>query len=135
MLENWQRSGGVLILGYDMFRTLTTLGKKKTKAKQDIESMVRSLVNPGADLVICDEGHLLKNEDTAISKAMKLVKTKRRIVLTGTPLQNNLKECKIFWLYFFFLPLFIFSFHKSVSVIFSSIIFLALFYMFSANYT
>lgn len=62
--------------------------------KQMQESVKKCLVDPGADLVICDEGHLLKNEESALSKAMKLVKTMRRIVLTGTPLQNNLKECK-----------------------------------------
>ena len=96
MLESWQNTGGVLIIGYDMFRLLTNTEKRlRGKAKQDRESMMKSLVEPGADVVICDEGHLLKNEDTAISKAMNRVRTKRRIVLTGTPLQNNLKECKI----------------------------------------
>lgn len=92
MLESWQKTGGVLIIGYEMFRNLTSTGKKMRKAMQ--ESVLRSLVDPGADLVVCDEGHLLKNEESALSKAMKLVKTRRRIVLTGTPLQNNLKECK-----------------------------------------
>lgn len=81
-----------MIIGYEMFRNLTSTGKKMRKKMQ--ESVMQSLVDPGADLVICDEGHLLKNEDSALSKAMKLVKTMRRIVLTGTPLQNNLKECK-----------------------------------------
>lgn len=42
--------------------------------------------------MICDEGHLLKNEKTSISIAMNKIKTLRRIVLTGTPLQNNLRE-------------------------------------------
>ncbi|CAF5163600.1 unnamed protein product, partial [Rotaria sp. Silwood1] len=39
-----------------------------------------------------DEGHILKNSQTSIANCLSKIKTSRRIVLTGTPLQNNLLE-------------------------------------------
>lgn len=92
-IMEWHNDGGVMILGYEMFRNLTndTGTKLKKKIKQSLQT---SLVEPGPDLIICDEGHLLKNEKTSLSKSMNRIRTQRRIVLTGTPLQNNLKECK-----------------------------------------
>lgn len=85
-LNFWRREGGVLIMGYDMFRNLTNDSTKKFKKKQK-EIFLESLVNPGPDLVVCDEGHVLKNLKSALNKAMNRIKTKRRIILTGTPLQ------------------------------------------------
>ena len=92
-LNEWFEEGGVCILGYDMYRILTNEKAKGLRKKQR-EQLQQSLVDPGPDLVVCDEGHLLKNEKTSISKAVTRMRTLRRIVLTGTPLQNNLKECK-----------------------------------------
>lgn len=82
-----------MIIGYDMFRNLTAITKKRG-GKKIREQYLRGLIDPGADLVICDEGHLLKNSKTALSQAVTRIRTLRRIVLTGTPLQNNLNECK-----------------------------------------
>lgn len=92
MLESWQRTGGVLIIGYEMFRNLS--GTNNRMRKNTKESVRRCLIDPGPDIIVCDEGHLLKNEDTALSKCINRIKTLRRIVLTGTPLQNNLIECE-----------------------------------------
>ncbi|XP_060649165.1 transcriptional regulator ATRX homolog [Drosophila nasuta] len=90
-LHEWFEEGGVCILGYDMYRILANEKAKGLRKKQR-EQLQQALVDPGPDLVVCDEGHLLKNEKTSISKAVTRMRSKRRIVLTGTPLQNNLKE-------------------------------------------
>ncbi|RCN36533.1 protein, SNF2 family [Ancylostoma caninum] len=112
-LENWYNCEvpSVMIIGYDMFRILThddddnkkkRGGQKKPPSKRNkrllkLQQQFREfLQDPGPDLVVCDEAHKLKNDDSALSKTMVKIKTKRRICLTGTPLQNNLMECKCF---------------------------------------
>ena len=41
---------------------------------------------------IFDEGHVLKNADSQVSRKLVRIESKFRLLLTGTPLQNNLKE-------------------------------------------
>ncbi|KAK9453128.1 SNF2 family N-terminal domain-containing protein [Dipodascopsis uninucleata] len=43
------------------------------------------------DLVVCDEGHRIKNTNKSAA-ALRSLKTPRRILLTGTPIQNDLGE-------------------------------------------
>ena len=42
--------------------------------------------------LVVDEGHRLKNKDCRLMKELKSLNTKQRLLLTGTPLQNNLTE-------------------------------------------
>ncbi|EGT34723.1 hypothetical protein CAEBREN_12212 [Caenorhabditis brenneri] len=48
--------------------------------------------NFSLNYVIYDEGHMLKNCDSERYRGLMKVKGKRKILLTGTPLQNNLIE-------------------------------------------
>jgi len=41
---------------------------------------------------ILDEGHLLKNPKTATAKASRRLKAQHKLILTGTPIQNNVNE-------------------------------------------
>ncbi|XP_069552143.1 DNA repair and recombination protein RAD54B isoform X2 [Brachyistius frenatus] len=43
-------------------------------------------------LVICDEGHRLKNSTIKTSSALSSLSCHRRVILTGTPVQNDLQE-------------------------------------------
>ena len=43
-------------------------------------------------LVICDEGHRLKNSENQTYTALNAVDAQRRILLSGTPVQNDLLE-------------------------------------------
>ena len=43
-------------------------------------------------LVLCDEGHRLKNSENQTYKALMSLKAKRRVLLSGTPIQNDLLE-------------------------------------------
>lgn len=46
------------------------------------------------DYIILDEGHIVKNPSTKVSKAVHKIQSSHRLLLTGTPMQNHLTE---FW--------------------------------------
>eukprot|EP00929_Paragymnodinium_shiwhaense_P118902 TRINITY_DN907_c0_g2_i1.p1 TRINITY_DN907_c0_g2~~TRINITY_DN907_c0_g2_i1.p1 ORF type:complete len:1937 (+),score=753.68 TRINITY_DN907_c0_g2_i1:111-5921(+) len=44
------------------------------------------------DVVICDEAHKLKGISTLLGKSLRQLKSKTRLLLTGTPVQNSLQD-------------------------------------------
>ena len=44
------------------------------------------------DLIMCDEGHRLKNSENQTYQALSNSSAKRRVLLSGTPIQNDLLE-------------------------------------------
>ncbi|XP_058447981.1 uncharacterized protein LOC131428230 [Malaya genurostris] len=85
-----------LLIGYEAFRALVFYDVANRHGRRHSASVRvevrRYLINPGADLIILDEGHVIKNRKSLTNLAVSEVATKRRIILTGTPIQNNLNE-------------------------------------------
>ncbi|XP_062549056.1 transcriptional regulator ATRX-like isoform X2 [Armigeres subalbatus] len=85
-----------LVIGYEAFRSLVFYDARNKNGEQHSErirtEVRRILINPGADLIVLDEGHIIKNRKSQTNLSVSEVATKRRIILTGTPIQNNLNE-------------------------------------------
>ena len=70
------KSYSVMIIGYEKLRTV----------QEDLKK------GAGIDIVIADEGHRLKTAQNKSAMAIKSLNTERRIILSGTPVQNDLSE-------------------------------------------
>ena len=66
----------VMIIGYEKLRTV-------------IDELHEGR---GIDLVIADEGHRLKSQQAKSGIAIRSLSTARRVILSGTPIQNDLGE-------------------------------------------
>ncbi|EPQ65528.1 DNA-dependent ATPase [Blumeria graminis f. sp. tritici 96224] len=53
---------------------------------------VDGLKNTKIGLMLCDEGHRLKNGDSQTFTALNNLNVSRRVILSGTPIQNDLTE-------------------------------------------
>ena len=51
--------------------------------------------------MILDEGHKIKNTSTKCAKGVHYIKANHRLILTGTPIQNNMKVCLLLPFSFF----------------------------------
>ena len=75
--------------------------KKAAAAKPKKPAPARAPRKPAApkqrvdvtwDLVVTDEGHKLKNASTLVAKAARALPSRARLLLSGTPMPNNLDE-------------------------------------------
>lgn len=67
----------VMLIGYERIRTVAA----DLADKQD-----------DFDIIVCDEGHRLKSIANKSAQAIMTFNTERRIILSGTPIQNDLGE-------------------------------------------
>lgn len=76
MANKQLRSGTpVMIISYETFRNYATI-----------------MNSSEVGMVLCDEGHRLKNCENLTYQSLMGLQTKRRVLLSGTPIQNDLTE-------------------------------------------
>ncbi|KAL6279846.1 hypothetical protein ACE6H2_016727 [Prunus campanulata] len=85
-LYSWKKNRSILGITYRLFEQLC--GAQKTGSADEMGKIL--LEFPG--LVVFDEGHTPRNDQSHMWKALSEIKTKRRILLSGTPFQNNFQE-------------------------------------------
>lgn len=57
-----------------------------------VRNDVASLQGISWQYCILDEGHIIKNAKTKLTKAVKTIRANHRLILSGTPIQNNVLE-------------------------------------------
>lgn len=111
LVGNWKREFKKW-LPMNRINTLTLHSKNTaTKDKQDINNFARAkvyqvlimgyekilkmkteLAQTEFDLLICDEGHRLKNNSNKTLQALNSLNIEKKVLLSGTPIQNDLAE-------------------------------------------
>ncbi|EAN96409.1 putative DNA repair and recombination protein RAD54 [Trypanosoma cruzi] len=76
IISRFDGEGDVLVISYDQLR----------------KYIARISTLRSVELVVCDEGHRLKNAEVKTTKAVDMLPTRNRIILSGTPIQNDLSE-------------------------------------------
>ncbi|KAI9029816.1 P-loop containing nucleoside triphosphate hydrolase protein [Phycomyces nitens] len=59
---------------------------------ESLRAYGKCLSNCPIGLLLCDEGHRLKNGDSLLFQELNRLQVKRRVILSGTPIQNDLNE-------------------------------------------
>lgn len=87
------RGKGVLIVSYETQRLYSKLFEEAAKrASMMPTSSTKTSYSPVCDMIICDEAHKLKNAESELSKCLSALPARKRILLSGTPMQNELTE-------------------------------------------
>ncbi|EDO16055.1 hypothetical protein Kpol_1067p28 [Vanderwaltozyma polyspora DSM 70294] len=111
-LENLIMTSNAADFSYDEF-TSSSKVKSQLESSRSIQELIDKVVNDGHVIIttyvglrlhsdkllkvnwsyaVLDEGHKIRNPDSEISLTCKKLRTRNRIILSGTPIQNNLNE-------------------------------------------
>ncbi|KAF7537183.1 hypothetical protein G7Z17_g12896 [Cylindrodendrum hubeiense] len=80
-IREWATGGGVLVMGYRMLNLLLA-------SSEDVKELLLDKPN----IIVADEAHHLKNEQSQVHQSCSQFRSLSRIALTGSPLANNVEE-------------------------------------------
>ncbi|KAF8717530.1 hypothetical protein HU200_025787 [Digitaria exilis] len=87
ILKLWEENRSILLLGYQQFAHIISDDASDRETVMCREKLLRV---PG--LVILDEGHTSRNDQTDLLSALETIQTPLKVVLTGTLFQNHVSE-------------------------------------------
>ncbi|MFP3089159.1 SNF2-related protein [Treponema sp. TIM-1] len=108
LLENWERELGRFAPSLTVVRyhgSRRTLAGNREVFLTTYQTAVRDsekLIHRPFSILIADEAHLMKNAETRGSKTLKQFRSRYRLALSGTPVENRLEDMRS--LFDFILP-------------------------------
>ncbi|KAI1431593.1 hypothetical protein GGR50DRAFT_56597 [Xylaria sp. CBS 124048] len=81
VIQTWGEQGGVLIIGYNLFKSIV---------EEDMRT--RDILLKWPSIVVADEAHVMKSPKSKTHVAAANFSTLSRVALTGSPLANNVEE-------------------------------------------
>ncbi|TKY66266.1 SNF2 domain-containing protein CLASSY 4 [Spatholobus suberectus] len=108
-LCSWYKEKSILLISYNLYEKLAggksevdgekvkknrkmKKEKKRARARKYIESAMGKVLRDYPGLLVLDEGHTPRNQQSCIWKVLYESRSQKRILLSGTPFQNNFLE-------------------------------------------
>ncbi|CAJ1779559.1 unnamed protein product [Sphenostylis stenocarpa] len=107
-LCSWYKEKSILLISYNLYEKLAGAttedygekdknngkmkNKKRARTGEYIESGMGKVLRDYPGLLVLDEGHTPRNQNSYIWKVLSESRTQKRILLSGTPFQNNFLE-------------------------------------------
>ncbi|KAG6413419.1 hypothetical protein SASPL_126128 [Salvia splendens] len=87
VLKEWKKERSILFLGYKQFSSIICDSDSGNVARA-----CQTILLEDPDILILDEGHTPRNQDTDVLTSLERIATPRKVVLSGTLYQNQVKE-------------------------------------------
>ena len=101
-LISWFKDKSIMGISYSLYKKIAGGAEsedgdeKKRKHvsvdKRKVNSCMRKVLLETPGLLVLDEGHTPRNKKSLIWKVLSKIQTRKRIILSGTPFQNNFLE-------------------------------------------